>query len=221
MPRISRNPGVLLWIQHGASQCADPNLRLLGRMDSHGNDLARKKRQLALGWTNFKREYDRKQMSSHDAKEKRTERQQYMQEPYFFSGKSTHCMFKIILNTFSTLADYYASMFVFVVLALHAQVVFFQMLSGRVPSEDGSVRGIFQEGADTFLHMFFCWWSWWILQTIANFYLPSESSSDFFKTRRQTLLAKTRRHELKVRRSTWERCAVLKVHSCANTPWIQ
>lgn len=27
-------------------------------------------------------------------------------------------------------------------------VVFFQMLSGRVPSEDGSVRGIFQEGAD-------------------------------------------------------------------------
>jgi len=84
-------------------------------------------------------------------------RQQYMQEPYVFSGKSTHCMFKIIRNTFSTLADDYASMFVFVVLALHAQVVFFQMLSGRVPSEDGSVRGIFQEGADTFLHMFFCW----------------------------------------------------------------
>eukprot|EP00434_Breviolum_minutum_P001392 symbB.v1.2.001223.t2/scaffold66.1/size357995/26 len=27
-------------------------------------------------------------------------------------------------------------------------VVFFQMLSGRVPSEDGSIRGIFQEGAD-------------------------------------------------------------------------
>jgi hypothetical protein len=108
-------------------------------------------------------------------------------------------MFKIIRNTFSTLADYYASMFVFVVLALHAQVVFFQMLSGRVPSEDGSVRGIFQEGADTFLHMFFLLV---ILVNSANFYLPSESSSDFFKTRRQTLLAKTRRHELKVRRST-------------------
>ena len=45
----------------------------------------------------------------------------------------------------------------FVMMALLAQVVFFQMLSGRVPSEDGSVRGIFQEGADTFLHSSFLW----------------------------------------------------------------
>ena len=34
---------------------------------------------------------------------------------------------------------------------LELQVVFFQMLSGRVPSEDGSIRGIFQEGAEAWL----------------------------------------------------------------------
>jgi hypothetical protein len=168
-------------------------------MDSHGSDLARKKRQPPsaeqISSANTIGNKCQAMMQRRNAQK----RQQYMQEPYFFSGKSTHCMFKIIRNTFSTLADYYASMFVFVVLALHAQVVFFQMLSGRVPSEDGSVRGIFQEGADTFLHMFFLLV---ILVNSANFYLPSESSSDFFKTRRQTLLAKTRRHELKVRRST-------------------
>ena len=166
MQRISRNPGVLLWIQHGASQCADPNLRLLGRMDSHGSDLARKKRQPPsaeqISSANTIGNKCQAMMQRRNAQK----RQQYMQEPYFFSGKSTHCMFKIIRNTFSTLADYYASMFVFVVLALHAQVVFFQMLSGRVPSEDGSVRGNFSRRCWHFsCTCFFCWWSWWILQT--------------------------------------------------------
>ena len=98
-----------------------------------------------------------KQMPSRDAKEKRTEKTARLcKNPTFLPGRFTHCMFKFFWNSFSTLAHYYASMFGFVVLALHAQVVFFQMLSGRVPSEDGSVRGIFQEGADTFLHIF-CW----------------------------------------------------------------